>query len=131
MAQVIIPPTWQEISFRQCQRLLMVNPLAMNTYYTTLFNAFHSLLQDEDNQQLDEMIKHVEEWLSDDLNQMKLFEIEMRMYNNMDLLSGFQVNNVLITQMEINEKLEEIKGWLTQKLYEYLPYIRFTSQVDL
>jgi len=109
----------------------MMNPLTMNSYYTTLFSAFKSLLTDEDNAQLDEMVAEIERWLSDDLNKMKLFEIEMRMFNNLDLLSGFQVSGVLITQMEINERLEEIKMWLTQKLYEYLPYIRFTSQVML
>ena len=127
----VIPPTYQEMAFTQCQRLLMLNPLMMSGYWTALFNTFKSLLVDEDVEELEGMIKEIEVWLSDEYNPMTLQEMEIRMFQNMDLLSGFEVNGNIITQMEINEKLEKIKGWLTQKLYEYLPYIRFTTQIRM
>lgn len=127
----VIPPTYQEIAFKQCQRLLMLNPLMMSGYYTALFNTFKSLLIEEDIQQLDAMIVAVEERLSDDYNQMTLQEAELRMFNNMDLLSGFEVGGKMVTQMEINQWLEEIKSWLTQRLYAYLPHIRFTTPVKM
>ena len=127
----VIAPTYGEIAFKQCQRMLMLNPLAMSGYYTALFTTFKSLLSEEHIQELDEKIKEIEDWLSDELNPMTLQEAELRMFNNMDLLSGFEVNNVLITQMEINERLEEIKGWLTQLLYMYLPNIRFTTPLRI
>lgn len=127
----VIPPTYQEMSFKQCQRLLMLNPLMMSGYYTTLFNTFKSLLLEEDIEQLDAMIKAVEERLSDDYNKLTLQEAELRMFNNMDLLSGFEVNGRMVTQMEINQWLEEIKSWLTQRLYAYLPHIRFTTPIKI
>lgn len=76
-------------------------------------------------------IQAVEQWLSDEYNQLSLRECEMRMWNNMDLLSGFLVNGVLITQMEINEKLENIKQWLFDIYFQYMQYIRFTIQVQV
>jgi len=103
----------------------------MPSYYGTLFASFRALLDTQHIEQLDAQIKEVEKWLSDDLNKMTLDEVEMRMFQNMDLLSGFEVNGQMITQMEINQKLEEIKTWLTQLLYVYLPYIRFTQAVKM
>jgi len=108
----------------------MMNPLAMQGYYSTLFNSFKSLLIPQHKFMLDEMIKEIEDWLSDDYNKMTLQEAEIRMYSNMDLLSGFEVNGKLITQLEINERLEKIKTWLTQRLYEYMPNIRFTKTIQ-
>lgn len=128
----VITPTTSELMWRNCQRLLLLNPLVLPTYYTTLFNAFKSLISmfsEEDYNELLARIAEVEKFISDDLNPLSLQEAEMRMYNNLDLLSGFQVNGQLITQYEINAKLEEIKTWLNQLLYEYLPHIRFTTQV--
>ena len=127
----VILPTYEEISFKQCQRLLMLNPLMMSGYYTALFNTFKSLLGDNDIEQLDEMIREVELKLTDEYNTMTLSEAELRMFNNMDLLSGFEVNGVMVTQMEINQWLEEIKSWLTQRLYAYLPHIRFTTPIRM
>ena len=127
----VIHPTFQELAYRNCQRLLMFNPLMMSGYYGALFGSFKALLVQQDIELLDQMIKSVEERLSDEFNVMELSEIEMRMFNNMDLLSGFEVNGVMITQMEINQLLEEIKSWLNQKLYEYLPHIRFTTQIQM
>lgn len=125
----VIGVTYGEIAWRQCQRLLSMNSLAMNTYYSQLFASFKALLDDDDRQILEAQIKDIEAWLSDEYNQITLHEAELRMFNNMDLLSGFQVNGVLITQMEIQERLEEVKSWLNGKLYEIMPYIRFTQQL--
>jgi hypothetical protein len=52
--------------------------------------SFKYLLDDEDRAELEKMIKDVEDWLSDDLNPMTLDEAEMRMFQNMDLLSYFR-----------------------------------------
>ena len=103
----------------------------MSGYYSALFNTFKSLLGDADVEQLDAMIKEVEEKLSDKYNSLTLAEAELRMFNNMDLLSGFEVGGKMITQMEINQWLEEIKSWLTQRLYAYLPHIRFTTPIRM
>lgn len=85
------------------------------------------MMGDEENfKELERKIKEIEIWLSDEFNPITLEEAEQRMWSNMDLLSGFQVNGVLITQMEINTKLEEIKQWLNQLSYEYMAYIRWT-----
>lgn len=127
----VIPPNIHELAFKQCQRLLMMNPLMMSTYYTTLFTTFRSLLTEDDSIVLDYHIKNIEGWLSDDLNKMTLQEAELRMYNNMDLLSGFLVRGSMITQMEIQQKLEEVKTWLTQRLYTYMYHIRFTQNVTI
>lgn len=127
----VIPPTGLEIAWKQCKQMLMLNPLAMPSYYTALFSSFRALLDEEHIKELDKKIKEVEVWLSDDLNPMTLDEAEMRMFQNMDLLSGFEVRGQMITQMEINQRLEEIKTWLTQLLYMYLPYIRFTTPVRM
>jgi len=127
----VIPPTINEIAWKQCKQMLMLNPLTMPNYYTTLFATFKSLLGDVHQQELDKKIKEIENWLSDDLNKMTLSEVELRMFNNMDLLSGFEVNGKMITQMEINQRLEDIKSWLMQLLYLYLPYIRFTAPVRM
>lgn len=102
--------------------------MMMPTYYSTLFESFKALLNEEDTLTLEQGIKHIENMCSDDFNRLKLHEIELRMYNNMDLLSGFITNGKMVTQMEINEKLEEIKSWLTSRLYLYMKSIRFTMQ---
>ena len=87
-----------------------------------------SLFDDKDNlNELQTRIKDIEDWLSDEYNPMSMAEAEVRMFQNWDLNSGFQVNGVMITQMQINDKLGKIKTWLTELLYEYLPYIRFTA----
>lgn len=95
-----------------------------------LFTSFKSLMMimgDEENfNKLDKMIKDVEKWLSDDLNPLTLPEIELRMWNNMDLLSGFDVRGTFITQMEINSRLEMIKQYLIQLHFEYSRFIRWT-----
>jgi len=122
----VVGVTYGEIAFNQCRRLLSMNPLMINTYYSQLFASFKALLDDEDRQILEAQIKDIEAWLSDEYNPMTLHEAELRMFNNMDLLSGFQVNGVLITQMEIQQRLEEVKSWLTERLYSILPFIRFT-----
>lgn len=127
----VIAPTYQEIAFRQAQRLLMLNPLVLPTYYSTLFATFKSLLTPEDSAKLEYMINDIEGWLSDELNKIQLQEVEQRMYNNMDLLSGFEVRGEFITQMMINDRLEKIKQWLTERLYVYLPNIRFTAQIRI
>lgn len=123
--------TSSEIAWRQASRFIMMNPLMMSQYYTNLFTAFKSLMMimgDEENfKQLEKMIKDVEKWISDDLNQLTLAEAEIRMWNNMDLLSGFQVRGVLITQMEINSRLEMIKQYLIQMHFEYSRFIRWTQ----
>jgi hypothetical protein len=62
---------------------------------------------------------------------MTLEEAEMRMFQNMDLLSGFDVNGEFITQMEINKRLEEIKSWLNERFYSILPNIRFSSPIRI
>ena len=125
----VIPPTYQEIAWKQCQKLLMLNPLMLPNYYGILFSAFKALLIQTHIDELNVKIEGFEEWMSDDLNTLKLSEIEIRMFNNLDLLSGFQVGADFRTQMEINQKLEEIKSWLTQLLYVYLPNIRFTQPI--
>lgn len=131
----IIPPTDKEVAFKQCQKLLMLNPLTMSQYYTNLFTSFKSLMilmGDERNYNLlNKKIKDIENWLSDPLNPITLEEAELRMWNNMDLLSGFEVNGVLITQMEINSKLEEIKNWLIQLSFEYMSHIRWTIPLKM
>lgn len=110
-----------------------MNPLMLNDYWTQLFSSFKSMMSlfdDKENMaELDKRIKEIEEWLSDEYNPLTLSEAEVRMFQNMDLLSGFEVNGKLVTQMEINDKLGQIKRWLTELLYEYLPYIRFTQQM--
>jgi hypothetical protein len=126
----VIPPSANEISWRQCSRFIMMNPLMMSQYYMNLFTSFKSLMMimgDEENfNKLDKMIKDVEKWLSDDLNPLTLPEIELRMWNNMDLLSGFDVRGTFITQMEINSRLEMIKQYLIQLHFEYSRFIRWT-----
>jgi ABC-type lipoprotein export system ATPase subunit len=114
----------------QAQRIIMLNQLAIPNYYTTLFNVFRGLLDETDSLELEYKIKDIEGWLSDDMNQLKLQEIEIRMFQNMDLLSGFVVRGEFITQFEINQKLEAIKQWLIMMLYQYLQYIRFTIPMD-
>jgi len=128
----IIPPTTGEILFKQCNKLLMMNPLMMSNYWTTLFLSFRqflSMFDEEEVNELDKKIKEVEAFLSDKLNPMTLSEAEMRMFNNMDLLSGFLVNGVIVTQYEINQKLEKIKVWLTGLLYSYTQHVRFTTSI--
>lgn len=131
----VVPPLPEEIMFRQCQRLLMLNPLMMNTYYTQLFQSFAGFFQmmgDEEGHKIIQVqIKEVEGWLSDDLNKITLHEAELRMFNNLDLLSGFEVNGVLITQMQIQDRLEEIKSFLNQRLYQLMPHIRFTQPIRI
>jgi len=131
----VIPPNSSELAFRQIERILNLNPLAMSQYYSTLFTAFKNLMlmmNDEDNfNELDKKMKDVEKWLSDEFNPMTLSEAEMRMWNNMDLLSGFEVNGQMITQMEINQRLEEIKQWLISIHFEYMRYIRWTAQIKM
>ena len=105
------------------------NYLSVPQYYSMLFQTFKMLLVQEDLVRLDAEIKVVEDWLSDRHNRLTLQEAEIRMWNNMDLNSGFQVDGVFITQQEIYQKLDLIKNWLRGLLGEYLPYIRFTQQI--
>jgi len=127
----VIPPNNMEIAWRQCRQMLMLNPLAMPNYYGALFSSFKALLNEEHNAELNNKIKEIEEWLSDEYNPMTLSEAETRMFQNMDLLSGFQVNGKMITQMEINQKLEEIKDWLQNLLFLYQPHIRFSQTIRI
>ena len=119
------------MAWRNAYGLAMLNPLAHPTYYTTLFETFKALLNEEHTEELNKQIKQVEEMLSDDFNKITLHEAELRMYQNMDLLSGFEVNGVLITQLEIQNKLEEIKKWLLSLLFAYMPYVRYTQPLKL
>lgn len=127
----VIPPTNGEIVYKQCYRILLMNPLMMNDYFSQLFSSFKSMMTLFDDQynlkELEARIKDIEDWLSDEYNPLTLSEVETRMFQNFDLLSGFEVNGVLITQMDINDRLNKIKSWLTELLYEYLPHIRFTQ----
>lgn len=126
----VLAPSGTEIAYKQCMELVKMNALMIPQYYTMLFLSFESLLVDEDIYRLRLMKKDIEDWLSDDINKLSLNEIEIRMYNNMDLNSGFQVNGIMITQMQINERLNQVKNWCTQKLYQYLRYIRFTAPIS-
>lgn len=125
----VISPTWGEIAYRQCMTMLGGNYLTIPQYYSQLFQTFRMLMVQEDRERLDAMVKEIEDWLSDEYNPLTLQEAEIRMWNNMDLNSGFQVNGVLITQNEIYQKLDQIKDWLRGLVGEYLPYIRFTQQM--
>jgi hypothetical protein len=125
----VLSPTWGEIAYRQCMTMLGGNYLSIPQYYSQLFQTFRMLLVPEDQEKLNQMIKDVEDWLSDKYNPLTLQEAEIRMWNNMDLNSGFQVNGVLITQNEIYQRLDIIKNWLRGMIGEYLPYIRFTQQL--
>lgn len=127
----IIAPNFREIAYKQCLELIRTNPLVMANYYTQLITTFRSLLNDEDEARMLHILKEIEDWLSDDLNKITLQEAEYLMYNNNDLKSGFEVNGKMITQLEINQRLQELKNWLMYKLYEYLPSIRFTQQVQI
>ncbi len=124
-------PTNEEIAFKQCLEMLRINPLMMATYYSTLILTFKSLLIVEDVLRVDHMVNDIELWLSDDLNKLSLKEIEMRMYNNMDLYSYFLVDGEPITQEMINDRLQDVKQWLTQRLYMYLRHIRFTTPIQV
>lgn len=85
---------------------------------------------DEGNfRQLEKRLKDINSWISDDLNPLTLQEAELRMWNNMDLLSGFEVRGEMITQMEINAKLDDIKQWLIQLHFDYSRYIRWTIPI--
>lgn len=127
----VITPLHQEIAFRNCHDLLKTNPLALQNYYSTLFITFKALLTVEDIFRLNKMIKDLEDYISDDLNPLTLREAEVRMYNSNDLLAGFMVRGIIITQLDIQEKLEDIKLWLTEKLFEYMPNIRFTMPIQV
>ena len=127
----VIVPTVGELIWRQCEKMLMLNPLAHQTYYSTLFNMFRGLLAEEHVQELNAMVKEIEDWMSDDFNNMTLQEMEILMFQNLDWNSGFEVNGVFITQKEINTRLEKIKDYLQQQLYVYIEYIRFTQQLSV
>lgn len=127
----VIAPNNNEIAFKNCLELLKLNPLMSPIYYSTLFLSFESLLVEEDIYRLRSMKEDIENWLCDDYNKITLNEVEIRMYNNMDLNSGFEVNGVMITQLEINQRLSEVKNWLTQKLYQYMGFIRFTAPLNI
>lgn len=63
---------------------------------------------------------------------MTLPEAEVLMFQNMDLYSGFEVNGQMITQQEINQRLQQVKTWLQQLLYgKYMPQIRFTQAIKI
>jgi hypothetical protein len=127
----VVHPTWSEIAYKQAMIMLGGNYLSIPQYYTQLFSTFKLLLDEEHIKELDMKIKEIEVWLTDDFNPLNLQEAEIRMWNNMDLNSGFQVNGVMITQQEIYSKLDEIKNWLRSLLAVYLPYIRFTVPVQM
>lgn len=110
----------------------MINPLMMSDYWTALFNTFKGLLEEEDIKIIDTATKEIEVWMSDEFNPMTLAEAEVLMFQNMDLYSGFEVNGQMITQQEINQKLQTIKTWLQQILYgKYMPHIRFTQTMRI
>lgn len=125
----VITPTTDEMIWRSCEKMLMLNPLAHQTYFTTLFNMFRGLLAPEHLEDLEKRIKEIEVWMSDEFNKMTLHELELRMFQNLDWLSGFEVNGEFVSQMEINTRLEKIKDWLQQLLYAYMPHIRFTVPI--
>ena len=127
----IISPSYSEIAWLNASRIMSLNPLALSGYFNQLFLSMRPLLDEDENAELDMRIKQIEVWLSDKYNSMKLYEIEMRMFQNMDLYSGFEVNGVMITQMEINEKLESIKQWLQELLYDKMRYIRFSQSLKI
>ncbi len=58
---------------------------------------------------------------------MPLKQIETYMDNNMDLKSFFKEHGRLVTQMELNSELDQIKVWVYQEAVEMMPYIRFTK----
>ena len=107
----------------------------MNDYYSQLFNTFKQMFEmfggEEDKKYLDAMIKTFEEYVSDDLNPMTLEECELRMFQNMDLLSGLQVRGAFITQQDMNTMLNNIKSWLNNKLWEYMTMVRFTTPMKI
>lgn len=125
----VVAPTWSEIAYRQAMTMLGGNYLTIPQYYTRLFQTFRLLLVEEDRIKLDAMIKEIENWISDEFNIITLQEAEIRMWNNMDLNSGFQVDGIIVTQQEIYQKLDQIKSWLQSLLGDYLPFIRFTQQM--
>lgn len=128
----VIPPTASEVIFRQAERMLMTNPLMMSDYWTTLFNTFKGIIDEDDEKILDRAIIEIERWISDDFNPMTLPEAEVLMFQNMDLYSGFEVNGQMITQQEINQRLQQVKTWLQQLLYgKYMPQIRFTQAIKI
>lgn len=131
----VVPLTGGEIIWRQSLRLVFTNPLTMNDYYSQLFNTFKQMFEmfggEEDKKYLDAMIKTFEEYVSDDLNPMTLEECELRMFQNMDLLSGLQVRGAFITQQDMLSMLNNIKSWLNNKLWEYMTFVRFTQSMKV
>src|SRR4030042_2258845 len=120
----VINPSYLEIAWLGASQMMRLNSLAVSGYFSQLFLSMRPLLDEDENAELDARIKQIEDWLSDKYNQLKLYEIEMRMFQNMDLRSGFEVNGILITQIEINDKLEQIKQWLQAILYDKMKYVR-------
>ena len=131
----VVPLTNYEIIWRQSLRLIFTNPLTMNDYYSQLFNTFKQMFEmfggEEDKKYLEAMIKAFEEYVSDDLNPMTLEECELRMFQNMDLLSGLQVRGTFITQQDMLTMLNNIKSWLNNKLWEYMTMVRFTTPMKI
>lgn len=56
----VIPPTASEVIFRQAERMLMTNPLMMSDYWTTLFNTFKGIIDEDDEKILDRAIIEIE-----------------------------------------------------------------------
>lgn len=131
----VVTPTTKEMIWRTCYSQVFTNPMAMPLYYTTLFEMFKNLFFEmEDVVAYFDLLKDIrefEDYISDDLNPMTLAEAELRMFQNMDLLSGFEVRGDLITQMQINQRLEFMRKKLMQYLLQSMSEVRFLTPIRL
>lgn len=137
----LIYPSHLEISYKYCFNLLNIGDMVMPHYWSNLFLALRSILNDDQMTELKKMVTDVTFMCGTKTNKkevngeiqveviplMSLYEIETYLFNSWNLKSYFLVNGQKISQFEIEKKLFDIKQWCYYRLFEIQSQILFTK----
>lgn len=139
----MIYPSPLEISYKYCFNLLNIGDMVMPHYWSNLFLAMKSMLDEKDYESLKSQVVEVCKMagtrkvriLNEDTGEieemrkpiMTLYEIETYLFNSWNLKSYFLVEGRKMTQFEIERKLFEIKQFCYSKMFEIQGQILFTK----
>jgi hypothetical protein len=131
----MIPPQPLEIAYKFCFGMLNIGDMQMPHYWSNLFLAMRSILDEDELKELHLQIKDVDlmcgysyDEESDSFKPvMKLYEIETYLMNSWNLKRYFLVNGKKVTQFDIEKALFDIKYWCFQRLFQLQHEILFTK----
>ena len=112
-----------EIAYKYCFNMLNIGDMAMPHYWSNLFLAMRSILDEEKLGLLGKRVSEVEVLCG----RISLYEIETYLMNSWNLKKYFLVGGKKVTQFEVERKLFDIKHWLFRELFALQHQILFTK----